>query len=74
VRGRALHEANGRDERVEHARVLTNARRAAECVVHRIRISAWEIVRMRDADEPQIGGERWTDVRNRLEPIDRAVV
>jgi hypothetical protein len=74
MRRRAFHEAHRRNERVEHAWILSNTCCATELLVEAIRILARKIVRVLDPDRPQIPGERRSDVGNRLEPLDRAIV
>ena len=74
MRRRAFHEAHGRDERVEHAGILSDAAGATQGVEETIGILARQIVRMRDADRSQILRERRADVWNRLEPFNRSIV
>jgi len=53
----AFHESHRRDERVEHTRILANARRATQTLVQHVRILARQIVRMRDAEQAKVLGE-----------------
>ena len=62
TRGGTFHEANGRDEGVEDARVLPGGGSIAQGLVKGVRVPANQLLRLFDPDRSQIAGDRCADV------------
>jgi hypothetical protein len=60
--GGSFHEANGRDEGVENARVLPGAGSIAQDLVKGKRLPANQVLRLFDPDRSQIAGDRCANV------------
>jgi hypothetical protein len=67
TRGGSFHEAKGRDEGVENARVLPGAGSIAQGLVKGVRVPANQFLRLFDPDRSQIAGDRCADVRDCFE-------
>src|SRR5581483_2023326 len=66
-RRRAFHISNGRDERVEYARVMSHAAQRVQAIIKLIWIATGQMMRMRDAKSPKVICDAGTNVRNLLE-------
>lgn len=64
--GGAFHKADGGDEGVEDARVLSRLGLAAECAIKFPGIFADELARLVNAEQSQVSGECQADVGDRF--------